>query len=255
MVTFKTSRLDADVPGVAEGERKNSEDLIREANERLRGTADTHQEPIIESESSAEPIAETAEPTDPASGESAEDPLRAALPTGDGAQQSFWTSLPWVRWVLIGLLVGGGYLFSSWGDANRDGSGEIVDPGALDVMALQVGDCFNDPEEEEEVVVDVAAVPCSEPHDNQVFAVLSLETAFPDDSFPGQDALGEYTYEICSGSVFDSYVGTAYLDSSLEVFSFTPTEESWGDGDRGFACALYRLDFAPLTGTARDSGL
>jgi hypothetical protein len=41
----------------------------------------------------------------------------------------------------------------------------------------------------------------------------------------------------------------------LEVFTFTPTQDSWDDGDREFVCALYRLDFGKLTGTARGSGL
>ncbi|HSM45764.1 MAG TPA: hypothetical protein VK969_12175, partial [Acidimicrobiia bacterium] len=75
------------------------------------------------------------------------------------------------------------------------------------------------------------------------------------DAFPGQDALWEHSYEICSGPLFDSYVGTRYLESSLDVFSFTPSSESWDEGDRDFVCALYRVDFGQLTGTARGSGL
>jgi hypothetical protein len=122
-------------------------------------------------------------------------------------------------------------------------------------MSLQAGDCFNDPEDFDEEVFDVAAVPCSEPHDNEAFAVQSLAAAFPGDAFPGQDALWEHSYEICSGALFDSYVGTRFLDSGLDVFSFTPSSESWDEGDREFVCAVYRLDLGQLTGTARDSGL
>jgi hypothetical protein len=147
----------------------------------------------------------------------------------------------------------GWYFFTSLNDADRDGSGEIVSGGQLDVMSLQVGDCFNDPEELEQVVFDVAAVPCSDPHDNEVFAVAPLGGAFGD-SYPGEEALDEYSYEICSGQLFDNYVGAAYADSSLEVFSFSPTEESWNDGDREFVCSLYRIDFGRITGTARGSG-
>lgn len=156
--------------------------------------------------------------------------------------------------VVIGLLIAGGWwLFTSFDDASRDGDGEIVGRGDLGVMAMQVGDCFDDPDELENVVYDVAAVPCSEPHDNEVFAVKSVGTVFGD-GFPGRSVIEQHSYDSCVAS-FSTYVGVDYAESSLEVFTFTPTEESWGEGDREFVCALYSLDFAKLTGTARGSGL
>jgi hypothetical protein len=155
----------------------------------------------------------------------------------------------------LGLAVFAGIgLFSSFNDASRDDSGEIASSGDLDVMTLQVGDCFDDPSELDEVVFDVAALPCSEPHDNEVFFLVPVAGIFGD-TFPGDDALQEYSYEACVGDQFDSYVGTDYLDSSLEVFTFTPTDESWDLGDREIVCVLFRLDFSKLIGTARNSGL
>jgi hypothetical protein len=156
--------------------------------------------------------------------------------------------------IVTGLILGGWFLFTTLDDAGRDDSGAIVDAGDLDVMSLRLGDCFDDAENLEDVVIDVAAVPCSAPHDNEVFSVQSLAASFGD-AYPGEATLSEFTYEICSGVAFDSYVGGSYVDSSLEVFTFTPTQESWDEGDREFVCALYRLDFGKLTGTARDSGL
>lgn len=140
------------------------------------------------------------------------------------------------------------------GDVTRDDSGQIVDAGEVDVLDLQIGDCFNDPEEFEELVYAVAAVPCSEPHDNEVFAVELLDDVFSG-TFPGFLVLDEYTYDVCSGDLFDNYVGISYFSSQLEVFAFTPSEESWNEGDRGFMCVLYRFDLQKLTGSARDSGL
>jgi len=154
----------------------------------------------------------------------------------------------------MGLLIfGGWWLFTSLDDASRDDSGEIVGRGDLGVMSMQVGDCFNDPDEMEELVYDVAAVPCSEPHDNEVFAVGSVGSNLGDD-FPGHSAIEQYSYDSCIDS-FVGYVGVDYAESSLGVFTFTPTEESWGDGDREFVCALYSIDIGTLSGTARDSGL
>lgn len=170
-------------------------------------------------------------------------------PSGVG---SFFTSIG-LR-VVLGLIVAGGWwLFTSFDDASRDGGGEIVGSGDLGVLTMQLGDCFNDPDELEDVVYDVAAVPCSEPHDNEVFAVNSVGSVFGD-AFPGREALERYSYDSCVDT-FSTYVGVDYAVSSLGVFTFTPSEESWGDGDRGFVCAVYSLDLTKLNGSAQNSDL
>lgn len=156
--------------------------------------------------------------------------------------------------LLVGLLiVGGWWLFTGLDDASRDDSGQIVGGGDLDVADMVPGDCFNDPENLEDSVTHVAAVPCSEPHDNEVFAVSSVGSSLGD-RFPGIDVLDRYTYESCIGP-FESYTGEDYTQSSLEVYAFFPTKESWDQGDRGFSCVLYALDFSRLTGSVRDNGL
>lgn len=235
---------------------KSSEDLIREANQRLRSNSS---QPETTFETSIDPSDEVSPPEAPQGIEyrSQQNTEPADLATGRLQTQPeprIRISRGWARLILSALVFGGWFLFTTLDDAGRNDSGEIVAAGDLDVMSLQVGDCFDDPEDLEEVVFDVAAVPCMGPHDNEVFAVQPLAAAFGD-SYPGDDALSDYTYEVCSGTLFDSYVGTAYADSSLEVFTFTPTQESWSEGDREFVCALFRLDFAKLTSTARESGL
>ena len=257
---------------MSRGDRKSSEDLIREANERLRSSAEdrgSSVEATPQRSPGGNPTPPEAANTQP-SDEEPSPPQRlqyrsqtSPIPDGESIdaepdEQSSdgggWASSGVVRWVAIALLFAGGYFFSTFGDADRDSSGEIVAAGDLDVMSLQVGDCFDDPADLEDVVFEVTAVPCSDPHDNEVYSVQSLATAFPR-AFPGQDALWDYSYQVCSGSVFDSFVGTPYVESSLEVFSLTPSEESWEDGDREFVCALFRFDGEKLSGTARGSGL
>lgn len=241
---------------MANGERKSSEELIREANQRLRSSAEVREDPGTPVEPSppvSDPEPRELEYRSQASRPGPDD-LTVTGPIEEESESRSWASGGLVRWVAIALLFGGWYLFSNVGTADRGDSGEIVSGGDLDVMSLQVGDCFNDPENLEDVVYNVAAVPCNEAHDSEVFAVASVAAAFPR-AFPGQDALWEYSYDVCSGSPFDSYVGTPYSDSSLEVFSFTPTQESWDEGDREFVCALFRLDGAKLNGTVRGSGL
>jgi hypothetical protein len=248
---------------MADNERKSSEDLIRDAKLGL-GASGLDADPVDTAPTALSDTSPTLDPQ-PLEYRSRQEPEQVV-----GSEASIWTqpedpieprhrAAGWlsgslVRLVVAALAFGGWFLFTSLGDAGRDDAGEIVTAGDLDVMSLQVGDCFDDPENLEDVVFDVAAVPCAGPHDNEVYSVQSLGAAF-DGEYPGEATLSEHTYEICSGVSFDAYVGTPYADSSLEVFTFTPTEDSWDDGDREFVCALYRIDFGKLTGSAQDSGL
>jgi hypothetical protein len=250
---------------MADDQRKSSEDLIREANRRLRAPQDDGV-PDPGPPTSATPTLPDA-PRHRETGEAYQapkEPVPAHFPPNPMTDPSH--PAPAVRpahgsrLLALGLRFGIGIalfagisFFSSLNDADRDGSGELVSAGDLDVMTLQVGDCFDDPEELDEVVFDVAAVPCSEAHDNEVYSLVPvtiLGTAFPGDS-----ALQDFSYEACVGEPFSQYVGSNYLDSALEVFTFTPTEESWDTGDRDVVCVLFKLDLTKLIGTARNSGL
>lgn len=236
---------------------KSSADLVREARNRL---SEPHPEPALEEGllDDEQVVASRAEPesaghvyrsqvTDAIPQLSAVNPIGYA-PTDTRP----WYTQRWVWWAVIAVLGLGYGLFTSLDDADRDGSGQIVAAGDLDVMTVQAGDCFDDPEEFG-VVFNLDAIPCSQPHDNEVFALQSIAGIWSD--YPGQDTVDAYAFEQCTGSLFDDFVGTEYLDSALDVFTLTPTPESWDQNDREIVCALYRLDFAKLTGTARSSGL
>ncbi len=117
------------------------------------------------------------------------------------------------------------------------------------VFSLEVGQCFNDPDETGEIS-DVAIVDCAETHNNEVFHLFDI----PGDDFPGTDAVLELASQGCIGA-FDAYVGTPYLDSAFEIFPIYPTEDSWNRGDdREVVCGLYDLTTNEKVGTARNSG-
>ena len=121
------------------------------------------------------------------------------------------------------------------------------------VFTLEVGTCFNDegpPGAAAEEISSVPEVDCSEPHDNEVFALIDYtETA----SYPGAEQMTEIGTNLCIEQ-FDAYVGIAYLDSELDVFSITPTEDGWNRlNDREIICALYNLDLSKLTGSMRGA--
>ena len=121
---------------------------------------------------------------------------------------------------------------------------------------MRAGDCFDDPDSlvsgESLELDEVLAVPCAEPHDNEVFAVFDL----PDGEsapYPGDDVVYPLALAECVEH-FHRYVGVAYRDSVLAVDPFTPTARSWTDrDDREIVCFLYSPDFRPLTGSKRGS--
>ncbi|HUP17153.1 MAG TPA: septum formation family protein [Acidimicrobiia bacterium] len=115
------------------------------------------------------------------------------------------------------------------------------------VFTLEVGTCFDDTNETE--VSSVPEVDCSEPHDNEVFAVFDYTES---DIFPGSTAMNDAAQELCVGE-FEAYVGLSYEESALEVLAITPTQGSWDSGDREILCALYNLDFSKLTGSMQGA--
>jgi hypothetical protein len=119
-------------------------------------------------------------------------------------------------------------------------------PGEADVFDLRAGDCFDDPPQDEELAT-VAAVPCGEPHDAEVYAVF--DTAAADgDGFPGQAALTREAEQGCFER-FQPFVGVAPESTSLAVHFLLPTRLSWDNaGDRAITCVV--VDPAgPTTGS------
>ena len=123
--------------------------------------------------------------------------------------------------------------------------------GSKSVSSLEVGDCFDDEASQTlGEVAEVSTVPivdCGEPHDNEIFAIYDEVGSGP---YPGIDALLERARTGCIER-FDAFVGISYFDSELEVFSITPSEDGWDDGDREVICSLYEISLAKMTGTQR----
>ena len=139
-------------------------------------------------------------------------------------------------------------------DADRDESGNIVSEGEIDAFAMRQGDCFNDSPEiidSSAEIQDVAGVPCSEPHDNEVYALFDV--AF--DAFPGDESMFDLSTEACLKR-FKSFVGKSYEESALDLFAIYPTQESWSQlNDREVICAIYRVDYKKLKGSTQGSGI
>ena len=121
-------------------------------------------------------------------------------------------------------------------NTTRNDQGEIVEGGGLGAFAIRVGDCFNDPDAS--LVQSVEAVPCAEPHDNEVYGEFDLD----DGAFPGDVPTQELAAEGCL-TRFETAVGEPYDTSALWFSFLAPTKESWEQGnDREVLCFVYLPD-------------
>lgn len=127
-------------------------------------------------------------------------------------------------------------------------AGACSDGDSTSVFDLGVGDCFDDESLEAEVLFDVPTVPCSEPHDNEIY----FEYSMTETDYPGREATLDAADQRCLDE-FEGFVGIDYFESDLDLFSIVPTQESWTDGDRTVLCVLYALDMSQLTGSMRGA--
>jgi hypothetical protein len=137
--------------------------------------------------------------------------------------------------------------------------GVSVLAGILDqstpIQERSPGECFNNPSGEE--VSEVDLIDCSDPHELEVFASVTLVGG----AYPGDAALFERAFDSCLG-FFESYVGEPYETSILYMFPFTPAEGTWNDGERNALCVVFEsvpgtegAEILSRTGSVRGSGL
>src|SRR5687768_7406180 len=113
------------------------------------------------------------------------------------------------------------------GEPTRDDDGDITETENVNPNLLKEGDCFNDPEAGTPTQVTLLrAVPCDEPHDNEVFYVFKLA----DGEFPGADEVKQLGLDECEPEA-ESYLGAPPQTADLVINPITPTEQSWIETD------------------------
>lgn len=128
-----------------------------------------------------------------------------------------------------------------------DAAQEAVEVEKVDVFSLEVGQCFDRPDETEQVF-SVDTVPCEEPHDFEVYAVFDL----PDGPFPPVDELEEQGGQGCLDR-FEAYVEHPYPTSEIFAETLLPSASSWETGDREVICLLF-VPGEQLVGSMRGAG-
>ena len=140
-------------------------------------------------------------------------------------------------------------IYGAMTGVDRDDSGAIVGEGTLDAFEMRLGDCFDDPDAYADEFSSLPGVPCSEPHDNETFAVFDLTMT----DYPGYD-IAEISESSCSDR-FEAYVARDYETSALDVVTMYPTSEGWAQNDREVVCALYDMSGEKLVGSVKGRGI
>ena len=126
--------------------------------------------------------------------------------------------------MLSGLLGGGG--------APRDDkNGQVTQSANIDIFNLKVGDCKL--KDSGTQISDTDVVPCSQPHDEEVYYEFKLADGQYDSSVIDTEV------EKCAADAFTSFIGIAYDSSTLDVSYMTPTKETWDKmNDRLVQCIV-----------------
>jgi hypothetical protein len=140
----------------------------------------------------------------------------------------------------------------SGGDAQRDSSGQVTQAGTVAVQRLRLGDCFDQsgaPRGDSTASVStVRVVPCSQPHDWEVFHTFELGGG---STYPGTNQVSRFA----EGGCLDAYrpfTGAPHHAADPEVFYIYPRANNWRFGDRTVQCVIGR-EGGSFTGSLRGS--
>ena len=142
---------------------------------------------------------------------------------------------------LVGIIVA--VVVSEAAGPDRDAAGAVVSDGDVSAFDLRLGDCAA-----ELSVGDARTlrlVPCTQPHEGEVYAVFSL----PGDDYPGETDTDRLAKGGCDRRLTDQFGASA----SYDYHYLLPTAESWATGDREVTCVARNPDGRQLTGPLRPS--
>ncbi|MGN9908653.1 DUF4190 domain-containing protein [Phytohabitans sp. LJ34] len=143
-----------------------------------------------------------------------------------------------VALVIVGIVAGG------TGNTN-DPTTSLADSGDVNVQRLTPGQCLNGLKEGS-AIRDLPAVPCTQPHEGEVFATFDLA----DGDFPGDTEVGKLAEDGCVDRL-KTYSAKAADDPNVEIYFLHPTQTSWRLGDQGVACVAMSST-GKVTGSIKD---
>ena len=169
-------------------------------------------------------------------------------PIAAPASRPLWRRVPLGLVIFLVLVVGGG-VAGFITNASRSTTGDITKGGDMSSNDLRVGDCWDMKDPTAETVENVTAKPCGEAHEYEVFFI----GAMADGTYPTDDRFSAYVNDNCLPA-FETFVGHAYDDSSLDVTWLNPLSKGWAIGDRTVECSVYDPNNNKLTASMQGAG-
>lgn len=130
------------------------------------------------------------------------------------------------------------------GSGDQDDTSDTTDTddsddvgGPISVIALEPGDCIEELETGH-VGFTLPGVPCSQPHQGEVYSVFDVTF---DGSWPGEPPILEEAQTGCLRDLEENFP-EIYDDSQVDIFYLHPSEATWRTGDREVVCITYYLD-------------
>ena len=134
-------------------------------------------------------------------------------------------------------------------ESAKDGAEKVARQRS--VFSLGIGDCYNpNGKATEGETFAIQLVPCDEPHQGQVVGEFKLDDA---KAFPGNDAIWAIADERCPAEAQKFAPDTWALPQGVDVFYYTPTQESWATGDRAVSCT-YTKEKGTFSGSLKAGG-
>jgi hypothetical protein len=153
------------------------------------------------------------------------------------------TTVGWLLYLILIVVLG------VIGASSGDDEYGAPEPGSYSTPAtyvddLAVGECFDDGDEEDEVI----RRSCTTPHDGEIYGGVTL----PDGPYPGDKEIDKAGEQACA-TEFAEYVGSTVTKTELEWDYWTPTRQLWNANDRLVVCAAYGPHFDQLTATVKGT--
>lgn len=138
------------------------------------------------------------------------------------------------------------------GSDPRDPSGEATASGKVDAFSLRVGDCIISSDLGNSFS-EVPLVPCTEAHDAEIIYIFDIEG-----SIYNKSTIEDAAWDQCEKAMTD-YVGPNYDkigSEGLDISYFSPTADSWKNGDREVDCIAYTVsEKNELTSSVKGAGV
>ena len=146
--------------------------------------------------------------------------------------------------------------------------GALAKTGSIDTLVLEgkivaflyelsSEDCFNEYRLVDDRTGDISdlttIVDCRRPHDAEIYNEY-VHPAGPNEPYPGRTEIERWSSIKCFEG-FNSFVGSDYVLSALEIGTIPPQREDWEIGlYRTTACYVYAPE-SQLSGSMRGSGI